>query len=161
MIIRKATEDDVPNMMEIYNDAVRHLTATFDIQVKSLEDRLQWFRSFRDQNPLLVAEMDGKVVGYCGLSPFREKEAYKYTMEVSLYIDRTYRGKGIGKSLLQEMIEIAKVLQIHCLIAGITTGNEASVKLHERFGFEFIGRFKEVGFKFNEWQHVDFYQLLL
>ena len=110
---------------------------------------------------MIVAEVDGHVAGYASLSPFRDKEAYKDTTEISLYVSKDSRGGGIGRKLMEEILGRATQLNYHVIIAGITTGNEGSVRLHEKYGFEFIGRFKEVGFKFGEWQSVDFYQLIL
>ena len=159
--IRNPVIEDLPAMLKIYNDAILNLTATFDLIEQTLEDRQPWFDQHGGKYPLIVAELDGEVVGYCSLSAFREKEAYDKTSEVSIYISTSHRGYGIGSALLKEILLRANELNYHTIIAGITSGNEGSVRLHEKFGFEFIGRFKEVGYKFNEWQSVDFYQLIL
>jgi L-amino acid N-acyltransferase YncA len=161
MLIRKAVLDDVPDILEIYNDAVLHTTATFDLEEKTLEDRIQWFHKYNDTYPLIVAELDGKVAGYCSLSPFREKEAYKQTVEISVYVHKDVRGKGIARQLIEHILELSKKAGHHVIIAGITAGNDISVRLHESFGFTLAGTFREVGFKFGEWQDVLFYQLLL
>lgn len=161
MKIQDAMIEDLPAMLEIYNDAVQNLTATFDLEIHTLQQRENWFYQHGGKFPLIVALLDGKVTGYCSLSPYREKPAYSRSSELSIYISKEHRGKGIGALLMKEIIERAKQLGFHTLIGGITTGNEASIKLHEKFGFTFVGRFKEVGFKFDEWQHVDFYQLIL
>ncbi|MFC4410033.1 GNAT family N-acetyltransferase [Chungangia koreensis] len=159
--MREATLEDLPEMLAIYNDAILHLTATFDLEEQSIEDRKKWFLAHGGRNPLIVAEIDGVVAGYASLSPFRDKEAYKDTTEISIYISKDHRGLGIGKRLMEEILSQAADLNYHVIIAGITTGNEGSVHLHVKYGFEFIGRFKEVGYKFGEWQSVDFYQLIL
>lgn len=159
--IRDAVIEDLPAMLEIYNDAVKNLTATFDLEEYSLEQRKGWFHQHGGTFPLIVAVLEEKVVGYCCLSPYRDKPAYSRSSELSVYISKEYRGKGIGASLMSEIIERAKQFGFHTLIGGITAGNEVSVRLHEKFGFSFVGRFKEVGFKFGDWQHVDFYQLIL
>lgn len=161
MLIREAMLEDLPAMLDIYNDAVKKLTATFDLQPQTLEQRKGWFEQFGEKHPLIVAEIDGQVAGYCSLSKFRDKEAYARTAELSIYLSEDYRGKGMGPALIKEILDIGKKLQFHTIISGITSGNEVSVRIHERFGFEFIGTFREVGFKFGEWQNVDFYQLLL
>jgi len=161
MTIRQATLEDLPEMLAIYNDAILHLTATFDLVEQQLEERGRWFDQHGGRNPLIVAEVEGSIAGYASLSPFREKEAYKDTTEISIYLSGDYRGQGIGKALMAEIIKLAEQLEYHVIIAGITTGNEGSVHVHKKFGFEFIGTFKEVGFKFGEWQSVDFYQLIL
>lgn len=161
MMIRKAVLEDVPQILDIYNDAVLHTTATFDLEEKTLEDRLQWFHKYNDIYPLIVAELDEKVAGYCSLSPFREKEAYKQTVEISVYVHKKARGKGIARELIKRILELGKEAGHHVIIAGITGGNDVSVKLHESFSFSHAGTFREVGFKFGEWQDVFFYELLL
>jgi L-amino acid N-acyltransferase len=159
--IRDAVIDDLPAMLEIYNDAVRNLTATFDLEEHSLEQRKVWFQQHGGKFPLIVAILEDQVVGYCCLSSYRDKPAYAKSTELSIYISEKFRGNGIGTSLMKEIIERAKELEYHTMIGGITSGNEVSVKLHEKFNFAFVGRFQEVGYKFGEWQHVDFYQLIL
>ncbi|WP_127584374.1 GNAT family N-acetyltransferase [Paenibacillus koleovorans] len=158
-VIRYATEEDLPALLDIYNYAVIHLPATFDLEPQTLEQRVVWFRQFGERYPLLAAECDGTVVGYCGLTSFRAKPAYDRTAELSVYIDERYHGKGIATRLLQAIIDEARQRQFHVIVACITGGNEASVKLHEKFGFEFAGTFKKVGYKFDAWQDVWFYQL--
>jgi L-amino acid N-acyltransferase len=158
--IRDAVIEDLSAMLEIYNDAIRNLTATFDLVEHSLEQRKVWFEQHGGKFPLIVAILEEEVVGYCCLSSYRNKPAYARSTELSIYISNKQRGKGIGTLLMKEIIERAKQLDYHTMIGGITSGNAASVKLHEKFGFTFVGRFQEVGFKFGEWQHVDFYQLL-
>ncbi len=159
--MRDAVLDDLPAILEIYNDAVLNLTATFDLEEQTLEQRTLWFQKYGGIYPLIVAELEGEVVGYTCLSTFREKPAYNRTAELSIYLSSKHRGLGLGKMLMEEIITRAKDLGYHTLIGGITSGNEASVKLHERFGFELAGVFKEVGYKFDTWQDVHFYQLIL
>ncbi|HWO96635.1 MAG TPA: GNAT family N-acetyltransferase [Bacillus sp. (in: firmicutes)] len=159
--IRKAVIQDLPQLVEIYNQSVLNNTATFDLNPVTVEQRRKWF-DLHDQNelyPLLVAERDGKVAGYASLSMFREKEAFQSTSEISIYIDRDHQGHGIGKQLMTAILELAKELNYHVIMAGITKGNDTSVKMHEKFGFQFCGELKEVGRKFGEWQSVLFYQL--
>ncbi|RYL93923.1 N-acetyltransferase family protein [Sporolactobacillus sp. THM7-4] len=161
VIIREAKIDDLPDMLDIYNDAVRTLTATFDIEEQSLEERRGWYQSHSERYPLIVAESDGKVVGYCSLSKYREKKAYIHSVELSIYISKDYRRKGIGTRLMKEIIARAQKLKYHTIISGITGGNGGSQALHEKFGFSYIGCFREVGFKFGKWQDVHFYQLIV
>lgn len=161
MNIRDARIEDLPALLDIYNDAIRNLTATFDLVEQTLEERKIWFKKYGGNYPLIVAEFDGEIAGYCGLSPYNSKEAYAKTVEVSIYLSDKYRGNGIGLTLMKEIIQRARELQFHTIIAGITEGNDASVKLHEKFGYEYAGRLKEVGFKFEQWQHVLYYQLIL
>ncbi len=159
--IRDAIEQDLPSMLAIYNHAIVNLPATFDLEKQNLEERKGWFQQFGDYYPLIVAELDGRIAGYCCLSAFRTKPAYSRTAELSVYLDPEFHGQGIGSLLMAEILHIAKARDFHVIVAGITGGNETSVKLHDKFGFEFVGCFKEVGYKFNAWQDVWFYQKII
>lgn len=159
--IRNAVLSDLPAMLEIYNDAIRNLTATFDLEEQTLDERKIWFEKYGGKYPLIVAELEGQVVGYSCLNPFREKPAYLHSAELSVYISSMHRGQGIGSALMQEILNRATQLGYHTVIGSITAGNEVSIKLHERFGFKFVGCFKEVGLKFEEWHDVHFYQLMI
>lgn len=161
MIIREATIDDIEEILEIYNDAIIHTTATFDLEIQTLEERQFWFQQFDEIHPLFVAEINNKVVGYSSLSPFNKKEAYAKTVENSIYVHKNARGKGVATALLEKLIVAAKEVEHHSIIALITKGNEGSVKLHQQYNFEYIGVLREVGSKFGEWQDVYFYQLIL
>lgn len=161
MEIRSAYRDDVRAILHIYNDAIVHTTATFDLQEKSLTEMNVWFDAHNEMYPVIVAEEDSIVLGYCSLSPFREKEAYKQTVEISVYVGKQARGKGIAKKLLGRILQLAEETGHHTIIAGITKGNDISVKLHEQMGFTYVGCFREVGYKFNEWQDVLFYQYII
>ncbi|MEH6892388.1 N-acetyltransferase family protein [Bacillus sp. JJ864] len=161
MEIRNADREDVRSIVHIYNDAVIHTTATFDLQEKTLAEMNVWLDAHNEMYPVVVAEEEGSILGYCSLSPFREKEAYKQTVEISVYVDQHARGKGIAKKLIGRILQLAEEAEHHAIIAGITKGNDISVKLHEQMGFTYVGCFQEVGYKFNEWQDVLFYQYIL
>ncbi|MGC5328763.1 GNAT family N-acetyltransferase [Brevibacillus sp. SYSU BS000544] len=159
--IREAVESDLPSLLDIYNAVVRTSPATFDLVEQSLEQRKKWFAKFNDQHPLIVADENGTVVGYASLSTFREKEAYRQTAESSVYIHEEHHGKGVGRLLMTNLLQRAKDLKFHTIVAGITGGNDASVQLHKKLGFQQVGVFREVGFKFGEYHDVAFYQLWL
>ena len=159
--IRDAELADLGRITEIYNWAVVNTTATFDMNLQTVEDRKEWFSHYGKTYPLIVADLDGKVTGYCSLSKFREKEAYAKSVEISVYIDPSYHRLGLGTLLIKEILSMAQDLGYHVIIAGITAGNEVSVKIHENLGFKFCGQFNEVGYKFDNWQDVLFYQLLI
>ncbi|MFC7749562.1 GNAT family N-acetyltransferase [Paenibacillus thermoaerophilus] len=161
MLIRDAVPADLPALLDIYNDAIRKLTATFDLEEQTLEQRTEWFRHYGGRYPLIVADIGGTVAGYACLSKFRDKPAYDRTVELSVYIGEAYRGRGVGNALVKEILARAAEHRHHVVVSGITAGNEASIRMHEKFGFELCGRFREVGFKFGEWQDVLFYQLVL
>lgn len=161
LIIREATMNDLVGILEIYNDAIAHTTATFDLDLQTLEEKKIWFQQFDELHPIFVAELDKKIVGYSSLSHFNKKEAYAKTVENSIYVHREARGMGVGKYLLEKLIIAAREREHHSIIALITKGNEISVKLHKQYHFEYVGVLREVGSKFDEWQDVYFYQLIL
>lgn len=159
--IRTAMLEDLPDILAIYNEAIRTTTATFDLEEQTLEERFIWFKTYGDKYPLIVADYDEKVIGYCCLSPFNKKAAYDKTVELSIYLSGKHRGTGVGSLLMEEIITRAKKHGFHTIIGGITTGNEASVRLHKKFGFLHAGHLREVGYKFGKWQDVDYYQLMV
>lgn len=163
MIIRTATEQDMPRLLDIYNYEVRNGTATFDLHVKTMEERMEWFRQHNVGNhPLIVAEMDGQVVGYATLSSYRPKAAYSAAVELSVYVDAAYRRKGIARRLIADILAEARARDdIHTVISVITGDNAASVALHEEFGFMYCGTLREVGEKFGKKLDIVNYQLMV
>ena len=162
MIIRNAEERDLPDILEIYNYEVLHGVATLDLHEKTLDDRKMWFLAHTGSHRIIVAEIDGKSVGYASLSPYREKEAYKSTVELSIYVDVDFRRRGIAKSLMREILGIARNdKSLHSVVSVITSGNEASEKLHKDFGFTFCGTLREVGFKSGSYRDIDNFELIL
>ncbi len=160
--IREAIEDDLPQKLVIYNDIILHTTAMYDYEPHTLEMRKQWFETKKKQGfPVFVAEEDGKILGFSSIGPFRAWAAYKYSVENSVYVDVAVRGKGIGKLLIPPLIEAAKKLNMHTIIASIDASNEVSLKLHKSFGFEEVAHFKEVGWKFERWLDLKFLQLIV
>ncbi|WP_394524781.1 GNAT family N-acetyltransferase [Lacrimispora sp. JR3] len=163
MIIRTAEEKDVPQLLDIYNYEVEHGCATFDLTPKTMEEWMGWFYEHNvDNHPLIVAEEDGKAVGYASLSAYRPKEAYKTTVELSIYVDKDYRRKGIAGKLASNIIDMARKRDdIHTVISVITGGNEASCLLHEHLGFLYCGTMKEMGMKFGKMLDIINYQLMV
>ena len=159
--VRDARRADLPALLEIYNDAVLTSPATFDLERLTLAQRRKWFSEHGRLHPLVVAESNQGVVGYASLSPFRDKPGYSRSAEDSVYVHRDFQGKGVGTLLMQEILARAARLGYHTVIAGIVPPNEASVRLHEGLGFAYVGKFREVGYKFSRWQDVAFYQLFL
>lgn len=163
MQIRIAQEADLPELCEIYNYEVEHTTVTFDLNPKTVEERRGWFDAHNVGNhPLIVAEVDGKVAGYACLSPYRLLEAYKETVELSVYVERHHRGQGIAKALMQEILEQARQRDdIHSVISVITGDNQVSIHLHEQFGFVYCGIMREMGRKFGKMLDIVNYQLIV
>ena len=154
--IRPATEADLPGILEIYNDAVLHTTATYDYEPRTLEQRRQWFEDHQRDNYAVFVAVDetGRIAGWSALNPYHARPGYRFTTENSVYIAADRRGQGIGKQLLEPLIEAARSRGLHVIIAAIDATNEASLRLHARFGFEQVGHFKQVGFKFDRWLDV-------
>lgn len=159
--LREADLDDLPSLLAIYNWAVRNTTATLDVEEWTLPQRKEWFYRHGAGYPLLVAEKEGKVIGYGSLSPFHEKAGYGRTVELSVYVDEAHWREGIGKRLVEELVGRAGQLGYHSIMALITGENEASKRLHEGLGFQQAGRLKEVGYKFGRALDVYFYQRIL
>ncbi len=150
MIIRKAKISDLNGITEIYNDAIKNTVATFDLEPKTSEEQKIWFRNHGSKNPILVAEHNGVIVGWAALSKYDDKPAYSDTVELSLYVKEEFQGQGIGKKLMEKIIEEGKKAGVHVILARITEGNKISTHLHEKFGFKHAGILKEVGFKFGK-----------
>lgn len=160
--IRQATERDLPALLDIYNHVILHTTAVYSYQPHTMEGRKEWYASkLKDHYPVFVAEEDGRVVGFSSYGPFRAWPAYKYTIENSVYVAADQRGKGIGKLLIQPLIDDARRQGYHAIIASIDASNESSLRLHRSFGFEEVAHFRQVGFKFGRWLDLKFLELLL
>ena len=157
---RPAKESDQQAIMEIYNDAVLHTTSTFDTEERTLESQVTWFRKHKKNHPVLVAEENGIVIGWSSLSPWSDRCAYDTTVEVSVYVNPEFHGRGIGSELLKMVTEEGKKLNNHTVISRITQGNEISIHLHEKLGYKHIGVMKEVGFKFGKFLDVHMMQLI-
>jgi L-amino acid N-acyltransferase YncA len=160
--IRDARAADTAVICAIYNDAVAHTTAVFDDVPRTLEAQQAWLVAKAEQGwPVLVAETDGRVVGYASFGSFRAWPAYRHTVENSIYVAPDCRGQGVGTHLLGPLLDRARDRRLHAVIAAITADNLASLRLHARFGYKEVGRFPEVGHKFERWLDVVFLQLLL
>jgi phosphinothricin acetyltransferase len=159
MNIRFATESDQQAIMDIYNDAVQNTTATFDTEPRSLQNQMEWFRKHKKNHPVFVAEENNNVLGWASLSPWSDRCAYDTTVEVSVYIHKDSRGRGIGSKLLEVVTKEGRKVNNHTVISRITQGNEVSIHIHEKLGYHHIGVMKEVGFKFGKFLDVHMMQL--
>jgi len=161
-VIRPATREDVPEILRIYNAAVETTTATWDHEPVTLDDRLARYEAARANGwALLVAEADGRVVGFGAWSPFRAKVGWSKTMEHSVYVDAAARGSGTGRALLAALVEAARAGGVHTLVGVVEASNEASLRLHRGLGFVEVARMPQVGFKFGRWLDAVFVQLTL
>ena len=161
--IRRAVIDDVQECLIIYNYEVEHGVATLDLEPRTLEEWHEWYNAHSDEHhPIIVGTIDSVVVGYASLSPYRTKDAFKSTVELSIYIHQEYRGKGVASKLMAHILEHAKETEtLHTVVSVITAGNAASTALHERFGFTYCGLTPQVGFKHGKYQDTETYALLV
>ena len=163
MKIISLNSDYASQILDIFNDAILNTTALYDYKPWTMETMRIWFETKAQHNFPVVGVVDdaGTLLGFGSYGQFRIRPAYKYTIENSLYVHRAYRGRGIGKLLLQEIINQARAQNFHCIIGVIDASNDVSIGLHKSFGFEEVGVFREVGFKFGKWLDAAFLQLTL
>ena len=160
-IIRQATAKDAMSVIEIYSPAITESSTSFELKIPSVDEMVRRIESATDRYPWLVLTEDQNVIGYAYATPFRARAAYQFSAETSVYVHRDHHRKGIARKLMLELIKLLKAARHHMIIAGVTLPNPASVALHESLGFEPVGVFPEVGFKFNEWHDVGFWSLKL
>ncbi|WP_269222971.1 GNAT family N-acetyltransferase [Flavobacterium sp. IMCC34518] len=160
--IRPYQTEDTQAILDIINYNILNSTALYDYNIRTYEQQKAILEDKTNKHfPVIVAKQDGKVVGFGMYSEFRFREAYKYTVEHSVYVDNEHHGQGIGKLLLYELIQLAKNQKLHTMIAVIDAENQSSVDFHEKFGFKTVGIIKESGYKFDRWLHSVFMQLIL
>jgi L-amino acid N-acyltransferase YncA len=161
-IIRDMMPADLPAVLEIYNEVILNTTAVYSEEPHTLAMRQAWFNERKAAGfPVIITEENGVITGFGTYGHFRAWPCYRFTVEHSLYVEKSHRGKGISKLLLTYLIAHAKKAGMHALIAGVDSDNAASLHLHRSFGFEQVAHFKEVGFKFGRWLDLLFLELLL
>ena len=162
MLVRNATEEDLPAMLEIYNDIIVNTTAVWHSEPHTLEMRKDWYRQRQEMGyPIFVAVEKEKLLGFSTIGPFRPWWGYRFTVENSVYVAADSRGKGVANLLMPPLIDAVKELKLHAIVAGIEASNEASVALHQKFGFVEVAHFKEVGWKFDRWMDLKFLELIV
>ncbi len=154
--VRAAVKEDIPRLTEIYNHYIMNTPATFDIEPFSVEERMEWFSHYAATGPhrVLVAEADGVILGAAWSSQFRVKRAYDTTVETSVYCAPEATGRGTGTLLYEALFKALEGQPLRRAIAAITLPNEASLRLHERFGFRRVGVLSDVGKKFGRYWDV-------
>ena len=149
-------------ILNIFNEAIANSTALYDYEPRTLATVQKWFRDKEQHNyPVIGIEDNGVLIGFATYGTFRAWAAYKYSVEHSVYVDVKSRGKGVGRRLLAELVELAKQQNYHTIIGGIDAENIISIKLHQSLGFTHCGTIKQAGFKFDRWLDLEFYQLIL
>ena len=156
--VRKATINNIRDITQIYNEAILKTVATFDTEIKTIDEQKIWFKQHGPKNPIIVAEYNGKIAGWASLSNWSDRCAYSDTAEISVYVKEEFQRKGIGKKLMNEIVKQGEKSGLHTLIARITSGNKVSVNIHKAVGFEHIGVMKECGYKFGKRLDVYFMQ---
>ena len=159
--VRDARTNDAATLLRIYNREVLETTATLDAEPRTLEEQTRWLAERSGGHVVIVVELDDSVVGFASLSPFKDRAAYRPTVENSVYVDPDFQGRGLGRMLMTELVERARMFGFHSVIARIAEGNPASIALHQAFGYEVVGVEREVGRKFGRWLDVTEMQLML
>ena len=160
--IRPYRSNDAETIVTILNYYIENSTALYDYECRTMTGQQKIFEEKLAKGfPVIVATIDDSVVGFGYYSEFRFREAYKFTVEHSVYVAPKEHGKGIGKVIMQHLIDLAKQQQLHTMIAVIDSENLSSITFHEQFGFVTVGNIKESGFKFDRWLHSVIMQLLL
>lgn len=160
--VRTAVFEDLGAILEIVNYNILNTTSIYDYEPRTLTQQKAIFEDKNKEGfPLIVVEIENEIAGFGTYGTFRFKEGYKFTVEHSVYVSINHQGKGLGKLLLVELIEIAKKQKRHTMIAVIDAENQNSVEFHKQFGFETVGIIKESAFKFDKWLDTVFMQLLL
>ena len=161
VVIRLAAAGDAEAILRIYNHEVEHTTHTFDLVPRTIEDQQAWLRDREGALGVVVAEIGGEVAGFASLSEYRPRAAYRTSVESSVYVDESARGRGLGQRLMQELVVVAEARGFHTMIARIAGGHEASIRLHQAVGFTTVGIERQVGRKFGGWLDVVVMQRML
>ena len=159
--IRQGESRDLNRLVEIYNHYVTETHITFDVEPFAVGARTQWFTQFAATGPhrLYVAELDDNVVGYASSLPFKSRPAYNTSVETAIYLDADQTGKGYGRELFGQLLEqLQSEEAVHRAYGGVALPNDASVALHESFGYVHVASYHEVGYKFGKYWDVNWYE---
>lgn len=162
MRIRNAMMGDLPSILKIVNYEIEHTTSIYDYEKRSLRDQTDWFKNkISEKMPVILAEENGIVLGFGTFGIFRPWDGYQFSIEHSICLDKNSRGKGTGKIIMRELIDLAKKKGFHTMLAGVDANNTKSIQFHSNFGFKEVGRFNQIGYKFGKWLDLIFMQLFL
>lgn len=160
MNFRKVTIEDAAQIAEIYNYYIENTHHTFETEPIGSIEMQKRINETIENYPFFVCGEGGEIFGYAYAAPYKSRCAYKSSAEVSVYVKNNLRQKGVGRMLYEKLFEELLQTDVHAIIAGIALPNEASIKLHEKFGFEKVAHFREVGFKSNRWIDVGYWELI-
>ncbi|MEN8614876.1 N-acetyltransferase family protein [Dehalogenimonas sp. THU2] len=162
ILLRPAEEADLETINSLYNHYVQLSTCTYQEEPETIAARQRWFEDHQPEvHPIIVAILDGRVVGWGSLSPYHARCAYRHTVEISIYVHHELHRQGIGSTILNDLIARAQRIGYHVIIAAIDGDQKQSIALHRRFGFAEAGHFQQVGFKFGRWLDVIYMELIL
>jgi L-amino acid N-acyltransferase YncA len=150
-------------ILAIFNDAITNSTALYEYKPRTMETMKAWFATKEANRFPVIGAVDesGSLMGFASYGTFRAFPANKYTVEHSVYVEKSHRGKGVSVALLQAVIAKAREANLHTLIGGIDAANDVSIGLHKKMGFEHAGTIRHAAFKFGRWLDLAFYQLIL
>lgn len=160
MEIRNVKLEDARQIADIYNYYVLETHHSFETEALSVNEMMDRVDAITESCPFLVCEKDGEIVGFAYGTHYKPRSAYKHSVEVSVYLKNDSKHKGIGTRLYEKLFQEIEKMNVHAIIAGISLPNEASIKLHEKFGFEKVAHFREVGFKMNRWVDVGYWEII-
>lgn len=162
MSLRLSAAADLEAINDIYNHYVERSTCTYQEEPETVESREKWFENHRpEQHPIIVAVVNGRVVGWGSLSAYHSRCAYRYTAEISVYVHHELHRQGIGSTILNDLIIRARAIGFHAIIAAIDGDQKSSIAMHARLGFTEVGHFRQVGFKFERWLDVIYLERVL
>jgi phosphinothricin acetyltransferase len=150
--IRPAVESDLDAVNRIYNWEVAHGVATWELDPWTAERRLEWFRARDADEPVVVAEAGGDVIGFGYLTKYRGRRGYRFTRENTVFVDPAHQRRGVGRALLTELVALGRAMGLHAILAFIDAENTGSIELHRALGYETVGAERETGFKFDAWR---------
>lgn len=160
MNIRKVESADAAQIAEIYNYYILKTHHTFETEALSADEMRERIAETSEHYPYLIAEADGEIQGYIYAAQFKLRQAYKHSVEASIYVRNQAKQKGIGSALYEVFLEDLQETDVHAIMAGISLPNDASVKFHEKLGYEKVAHFREVGYKLGRWVDVGFWEML-
>jgi len=162
IIIRDAQLEDLPSILKIVNFEIEHTTSIYDYNKRTLQNQTIWFEKKKiEEMPVIIAEEKGSVIAFGTFGIFRPWDGYQFSVEHSIYLNKNSRGRGTGTKIMNKLIHLAKEQGFHIMIAGIDANNTKSIKFHHNFGFKEVGRFNQIGYKFDKWLDLVFMQLFL
>ena len=149
--VRAATAADAEAICRIYNQGIEDRVATLETELRTPQERAAWLAAKGPRHPVIVAEDDGHIIGWGSLNPFNPREAYRHVVDFSIYVERAYRGRGVGKIVLARLIELAREHGYHKMVLSAFPSNSGGMALYERMGFRTVGVYKEQGMLDGRW----------